>query len=245
MTPTKLAHEHSKEAIAARLASDHQHSYLRDFIYGAIDGCVTTFAIVAGVVGAGLQSQTIIILGVANLVADGFSMAVSNYLGTKSEVDKLSLARKTEEQHIQRIPDGEIEEVRQIFSQKGFEGQLLEDVVEVITGNRRLWVDTMLQEEWGLNLNIPSPTKAGAVTFVAFVFVGTLPLSPFLAGLVPGVSLSGAFTMSCLMTAVTFFGIGALKSLFTAEHYVQAGLETLLMGGGAALLAYFVGHLLS
>ena len=90
---TKLEHEHTVEAITARLAKDHQPNYLRDWIYGGIDGAVTTFAIVAGVVGANLSHSVIIVLGLANLLADGFSMAAGNYSGTKAEVDDLERLR--------------------------------------------------------------------------------------------------------------------------------------------------------
>ena len=86
---------------------------------------MTTFAVVAGVVGAGLSSKIVIVLGVANLLADGFSMGVSNYLGTKVEEEQKSRARRVEEQHIEMIPDGEREEVRQIFKAKGLEGSEL------------------------------------------------------------------------------------------------------------------------
>jgi VIT1/CCC1 family predicted Fe2+/Mn2+ transporter len=131
-------------------------------------------------------------------------------------------------------------EIREIFHQKGFEGELLDRVVEVITGNRQLWIETMLKEEWGLSLAEISPTRAAAVTFFAFIIVGMVPLLPFLVfddGSLP-------FTLSIGMTAAVFFGIGALKARYVSESWIRAGLETLLMGGGAATLAYVVGVLL-
>ena len=89
-----LEHGHSVEEIRQRLSSERQVSYVRDWVYGGIDGAITTFAIVAGVVGAALSSKVIIILGLANLLADGLSMAASNYSGTKAEVDDVQrLAR--------------------------------------------------------------------------------------------------------------------------------------------------------
>src|SRR5688572_12463591 len=88
MAPKSLHHQHTPEDIARRLLAGPRSSHIRDFIYGGIDGTVTTFAVVSGVVGAGLASETVIILGCANLLADGFSMAASNYLGTKTEHDE-------------------------------------------------------------------------------------------------------------------------------------------------------------
>lgn len=241
---TPLEAEHTREAIAARIGTDAQQVYLRDFIYGAIDGCVTTFAVIAGAMGAELSAGIVLILGFANLIADGFSMAVSNYLGTQADRQLLQRARRIEENHVEEIPEGEIEEIREIFRQKGFEGELLERVVQVITGNRKLWVDTMLREEWGLALDGPSPWKAGATTFAAFLFIGLIPVLPFVVFYFVPDRLTTAFAVSLVITAATFFGIGALKARYVAESWLRAGTETLLMGGGAALLAYLVGVLL-
>ena len=241
---SSLEAEHTPSAVAARIGTDRAQSYLKDFVYGAIDGCVTTFAIVSGTIGAGLSGEIVIVLGFANLLADGFSMAVGNYLGTKSEIQRVHHARKIEENHLDEIPHGEIEEIRQIFAQKGFGGDLLERVVEVITADRKLWIETMLKEEWGLSLSEVSPFKAGLMTFTAFVAVGILPLIPFLSILILEPNLKLVFTISSLITAASFFGIGAMKAQYVSENWVRAGLETLMMGGGAALLAYGVGGLL-
>jgi VIT1/CCC1 family predicted Fe2+/Mn2+ transporter len=239
-----LQAEHTPAAVALRIAGDRSPSYLRDFVYGAIDGCVTTFAVVSGAIGAELSSGIVIVLGFANLLADGFSMAVSNYLGTKAEAQVLARARQIEEAHVDEIPHGEEEEIRQIFANKGFEGQLLDRVVQVIIADRKVWVETMLKEEWGLALTGPSPVKAAATTFAAFVIVGLVPLLPFTLLAPLELNRSLMFAASIVMTAITFFAVGALKSRYVAESWIRAGGETLLMGGGAAALAYVVGVLL-
>jgi VIT1/CCC1 family predicted Fe2+/Mn2+ transporter len=236
--------EHTQSAIIERVSAEPDQSFLRDFVYGAIDGCITTFAITAGSVGAGLSSGVVIVLGVANLLADGFSMAVGNYLGTKAERQRVARARKIEELHLVQIPEGEVREVREIFRQKGFEGELLDDVVKVITADRKVWIETMLREEWGLSLARVSPWKAGLVTFFAFVVVGAIPLAPFVIYSLRSMPGEHAFLPSIIMTGFTFFAIGALKSRYVAERWLQAGLETLAVGGVAAALAYFVGVLL-
>ena len=241
---SQLESEHTPEAVADRLSAEPSQNFVRDFVYGAIDGCVTTFAVVAGAVGAGLSSVVVVILGFCNLVADGFSMAVSNYLGTKSDVELARRARKIEELHIDEIPEGEAREIREIFKQKGFEGELLDSVTEVIISDRKLWVETMLREEWGLSGVEPSPKKAAMVTFFSFVFVGLLPLLPFTIPLGAETSQHALFVFSSVMTAATFFGIGAMKSRLVAESWWRSGTETLLMGGGAAVLAFLVGVLL-
>lgn len=235
-----LQAEHSAEAIQHRLEAGTQHSYLRDFVYGAVDGAVTTFAVVSGVAGAGLSPGIILILGLANLLGDGFSMAAGNFLATKVDRRRLLKARQTEEIHIRDIPEGEREEVRQIFKAKGFEGETLEKIVDTITSDRKLWVDTMLREEWGLSLDIPSPWRAGLTTFAAFGAAGLVPLLPFLWNFFLSASMS-AFAWSTVSTAAVFLAVGAAKSSFTGEHRFYSALETLFIGGSAACLAYLVG----
>jgi VIT1/CCC1 family predicted Fe2+/Mn2+ transporter len=233
---------HTRAAIQERIESGPSHSYLGDFVLGAIDGCVTTFAVVAGVAGAGLtQGPTIvIILGLANLLADGFSMAVGNFLGTKSERQVVDRVRRMEEMHIDKIPEAEREEIRQIFAGKGFDGGLLEKIVEVITRDRRRWVDTMITEEWGLPLETPSPWKSGLATFVAFVLAGSVPLLPFLLPI--AWTATTAFAVSAAATGVAFLLIGLAKGFVVQRSPLLSGIETLLVGGGAAVLAYGVGY---
>ena len=234
----QLVFEHRPERIQARLNELRQHNYVGDAVLGGIDSCVTTFAVVAGAVGGGFPASVAIILGFANLLADGFSMAVSNYQGTKSQREYVEQARHSEERHIEQVPDGEREEIRQIFIRKGFTGDTLAQIVDVITHNRQLWVDTMLTEELGLQIDGPQPWRAAAATFVAFCLVGLIPLLPLL---IPGLALERAFVISAGVTGFAFFGIGMVKGLFLNRSAWRSGVETLVVGGMAAALAYLVG----
>lgn len=235
----KLEAEHHPDAIASRVGDRQAASPVRDAILGAVDGSVTTFAVVAGVVGGGFSGTVVVVLGFAKLVADALSMAVSNYLGTRSEQERLEQARQREQRHIEQIPEGEREEVRAIFEQKGFEGETLEEIVDVITQDRRLWIETMLVEELGLQAESANPLRAGVTTFLAFVLVGMVPLVPFL---IPALSMQQAFIASGVVTGLAFAGVGLVKGLALGRPLARSTLETLLTGGGAAVLAYLVGH---
>ena len=235
---------HTREAIQARLAAGPTHSDLRDLIFGAIDGTVTTFAVVSSVSGADLSAGVLLILGVANLVADGFSMGISNFLGTRAEQQQRSRTRREEESHVRRVPEGEKEEVRQIFASKGFAGEDLERVVEVITSDKDRWVTVMLREEHGFPAEEVSPSRAGLVTYLGFMIAGLMPLLPFIyKALAPG-GLTQPFFWSIGISGLVFFTIGGLKSLFVDQRWYWAGLEILAIGGVAAGLAYLVGVVL-
>ncbi|HAT6955630.1 TPA: hypothetical protein JAN72_02425 [Legionella pneumophila] len=230
-----LEHGHSQKEIRERLTQTPSQNYLRDWIYGGIDGVVTTFAIVSGVVGGQLSSLVILILGFANLLADGFSMAASNYLGTKSEVDQYQRYKAIEEKHIEFIPEGEKNEIKQIFQNKGLHGQALEQVVDEITANRALWIKTMLQEEYGLPASLRLPFKSALYTFSAFLLFGIIPLIPYV------LVMSNPFIWSCFFTAITFFVIGSIKSHWSTKSWLYSGFETLAIGAVTASLSYGLG----
>jgi len=241
---TTLEHAHDHDSIAQRVTGVTQHSYLRDFVYGAIDGTVTTFAVVSSIAGAGLNPEIVIVLGVANLLGDGFSMAASNYLGTRTEQQLREKAIAMEKRHIRVAPEGEREEVRQIFAAKGFKGDDLERAVEIITSNESRWVNTMLVDELGISLESPSAFKAATTTFLAFILVGLLPLAAFIYGLILPAESRWMFAASTVMTAAAFFLVGTAKSWFVNQKWYWSGFETLFVGGIAASLAYVVGLLL-
>lgn len=238
---TKHLDSHSPDAIRDRLSQRARISYLRDFIYGAIDGAVTTFAVVSGVAGANFSSSVVIILGIANLLGDGFSMAASNYLGIRAERELQERIRLREQAHIERYPEGEREEIREIFRQKGFEGPDLDRAVEIITSDVNQWIDTMLTDEYGMALEKPEPRLAAAATFISFVGVGFLPLMPFVGQWLMDKNVENPFLWSAAITSAAFFGVGAAKSRFIGRPWYREGFITLLVGGTAALLAYLAG----
>lgn len=239
----KLEHDHSPDAIARRLTDGPKVSYLRDWIYGGIDGAVTTFAIVAGAIGAGLPASVVLILGFANLLADGFSMAAANYAGSKAEGEDYQRLRRVEERHIQLAPEGEQEEIRQIFAAKGYDGAELEQLVSLITSRREVWIETMLAGEYGISDGHRQPMAAALATFTAFVLCGLVPLLPFLIGSA-GYPIANPGLVTTGLTALTFFGIGSLKSRWSTRGWLSSGNETLAIGMSAAGIAWAVGALL-
>ena len=232
-----MEHEHSPDAIQRRLEGGPTHNYLRDWIYGGLDGGVTTLAVVTGVAGAQLSNWIILALGFANLFADGFSMAASNYLGTRAEHDDWRRLEDIENRHIDLVPDGEREEVRQIFERKGFQGNDLLRIVELVTANRERWVKTMLMDEYGLPHAVRSPWIAALSTFAAFLICGLVPLLPYLF------KTEHSLRLSVVLTGIVFVAIGSIKSRWSTSSWWYSGLTTLLVGAIAASLAYLAGVL--
>lgn len=228
-------HEHTPSAIAERIAQQRSAIPIRDLVYGAIDGIVTTFSIVAGVSGADLPDSVVLILGASNVLSDGFSMASGNYLASKAELDAKALISSYESDQIRNNPVGETEEIRQIFKAKGFEGELLENAVEKIVRNREEWLRLMLSEEYGLASGQRSPVRAAALTFTAFVLFGSIPLLPNAFG------VQNDLAMSTILTGIAFFLLGAFKSIWSLEPAWLSGLKTFFIGAVAAGLAYTVG----
>jgi VIT1/CCC1 family predicted Fe2+/Mn2+ transporter len=230
----RLEHSHTREEIQARLARDTRGNYLRDWIYGGIDGTVTTFAIVAGIVGANLPGSVVLVLGLANLVADGFAMGAGNYSSTKADLDDYQRLLAIERKHIALEPGGEREEIRQIFGGKGFSGAELERIVDVITADEDRWAKTMAVEEYGLSPAVKSPILAAVNTSAAFVLCGLVPLVSYL--------LAYSLAWCVVATGLVFFAIGAVKSRWSLAGWLRSGLEMLAIGMSAAGLSFYIGY---
>jgi len=232
----ELEHSHAPDDIKARLAEERSANYLREWVYGGIDGVVTTFAIIAGVTGASLSPMIVVILGIANLVGDGFSMAAGAYSSEKTDLDNYDRLRKIEEKHIDKDPEGETEEIRQIYKAKGFKGDDLENAVKVITDDREMWIEIMLTEEYGISPLQKLPFKTGLHTFLSFLICGAMPLLPFI------LHIPNAFGWALFLSSLTFFGIGCFKSLWSVHQWWKQGFETALIGLLAAGLSFLIGY---
>lgn len=217
---------------------------LADGVLGATDGIVTTFAVAAGAAGAHLSPKVVLIMGFANLVADGFSMSVGNYIGARSQQEYWLHEREREMWEIENLPQAERREVERLYRRKGFAAPLLEQIVDQVTGNKERWADEMMREELGVYEASVAPLASGLVTFGAFCLGGILPLLPYIFGSLLPAATASAFPVSAGMTLAALFAVGVARRFLTRRPWWRSGLSTLGVGGLAAAGAFGVGHLL-
>ena len=232
-----------KDVIEPRHIESNQTetSAIRDFVFGFGDGINTSLGIVAGVGGADVSSNIIILAAVVAMFTGAKAMAVQNYLAVKSQRQILNSEIEREKWEIENVPDKERKEIEDIYKAKGFSGTELGSIVNKITSDKKIWLDTMLTEELKLNLEIVgSPLKSALRMFGSFLIGGVLPIIPyfFADGHIPlliaiGASLSASFA------------IGALKSKIANLSMIKGGLEMAGLGTGIALIGYGLGAELS
>jgi len=219
--------------------------YLSEIVYGGIDGSVTTFAVVAGAVGADLGSSVILILGFANLVADGFSMAVGAFLSSKAAHEKFHKIESQVNNKYAAVDYQDEVKIKKIYENKGLEGELLNQLTNETLTNKKLYIDFNMKEINEMIHPELSSFKIGLATFIAFFVVGFIPLSVYLYDFIVGnESNYNSFIISCLLTSIAFLLIGYFKSYITGNNKIKAILETLSLGVIAAGLSYLLGSFL-
>jgi VIT1/CCC1 family predicted Fe2+/Mn2+ transporter len=232
-----------KQRLAAHKAEDTHGSRLgpviHDIVYGAHDGIVTTFAVVAGTVGADLPGAVILVLGAANLFADGFSMGAGAYLSARSAADQYARLRAEELDEIDRHPDMEREEIREAYEAKGFAGADLDRAVAVVTADKGRWADAMMLEEHGLS----APAASGAfvhglATFLGFVVFGAVPLLPYAFAVV---APERRFAAAVAAAAVALLLVGVTRSYVTRQRPIRGIAEIMAIGAVSTAIAYGVG----
>lgn len=231
-----------------QILEDHEsggtYNWVSDFVYGGIDGAVTTFAVVAGVEGASLSLSVILILGFANLFADGFSMSVGKYLSDKSEKERYDRIKGIEYNHLTERRAHEVSEIREIMKGYGFRGKDLTRAVEVITSDKDVWVDVMMRNEFNLTDEGINPFLGGFVTFASFILIGFIPLLGYTFNYIFKLNPQNIFIVTAVSTLFALFLVGAVKSKFSVQKWFWSGIETALFGGFAATIAYIIGYLL-
>ncbi len=238
---------HAPERIAHAAREEHggtASQYVGEMVYGGLDGIVTTFAVVSGVAGADLGAGVILILGLANLFADGFSMATGAYLSLKSEQEYYDKEREREQWEIQHFPDGERAELLELYRKQGYSDEEAHQLVAIKTRKPDRWLNAMMLEELELLRDDRVPLLNAVATFVAFLVAGSVPLLVYLFGLIVPVPQHLEFPISLVLSAVALFVLGAAKVLVTHRNPWRSGVEMLLVGALAAGVAYGVGVML-
>lgn len=219
--------------------------YIKSMIYGGLDGIITTFAVVAGVAGASLSAGIVLILGFANLIADGLSMAIGDYLSTKAENEYNKTERARELWEVENYPEGEKKELVEFYVSKGLEDQEATDVVDIISRHKKAWVDIMMVEELGIIESDESPLKNAVVTFGSFLSFGFIPLIVFIIAYIFPEIGEKTFMIASVLTGAALFILGALKVRITEKNWFISGVEMFFVGSLAAIAAYLIGYILS
>jgi VIT1/CCC1 family predicted Fe2+/Mn2+ transporter len=238
--PAGVPHERRRDSAAGSFFG----AYIGSMVYGGLDGIVTTFAVVSGVAGADLGARVILILGIGNLLADGFSMGTGDYLSTKSEREYYEREARRQAWEIRAFPEGQKAELRALYVQHGYEDGEADRLVEVQTREPGRWVNAMMIEELGMIRQDSNPFHNALATFVSFVIAGSLPLLVYLVGLTRPIAPDTAFAVSVGLSGLALFVLGAAKVFVTRLSPLRSGLEMLVVGGFAATVAYVIGALL-
>ena len=219
-----------------------ESSYIRDIVFGFGDGVNTSLGIVAGIGGATIGIDIVILAAMIGMFTGAKAMAVQNYLAVKSQREILESEIEKEEYEIENTPEAEKREIEQIYRAKGFAGEELKMVVNKITSNKQVWLKTMLTEELGLNLEIiGNPVKGAVVMFISFLLGGVLPIIPYFIVKTGLINNFMALIVAISISLTSSFIIGAIKGRLVKKSWVKGGLEMSLLGTGIALLGYGIG----
>jgi VIT1/CCC1 family predicted Fe2+/Mn2+ transporter len=215
-------------------------SGLSDFILGAQDGLVNVLGVVLGIAAATNDARIVLVAGLATTFAESISMGAVAYTTTLADADLYQSEYERERRHIIEAPNLEIKEIRDIYASKGFNGDLLDRIVETITANQDVWVAVMMAEEHQLApIDRRAALRAALVVGGSAIFGSLAPLAPFIF-----LSISASMWSAVLITALTLFAIGAYKARVTVGKPLRSGIEMAAIGTLSALAGYLVGFLL-
>lgn len=243
--------KHPQRSFAAlRMTSPHIEPHrkigglLKEAVFGFNDGLVSTLAVTAGLTGGLAEQKTVLLAALVTLFPGAFSMGLGTYLGSKSEKEHYEKERKREMYEMEHMPEVERQEIRDIYSAKGFKGKLLDEIVAHITGNDELWLSTMMREELGFAESPPKPGVNGLVMAAAFTVGGIIPALPFFFTSQKNIGgLPLLFWWALAASAAGLLLVGGLKTRFTGKSVLWSALETLGIGALAAVGSYGIGLL--
>ena len=219
-----------------------ESNHIRDFVFGFGDGINTSLGIVAGVGGANSSADFIILASLVGMFTGAKAMAVQNYLAVKSQREILESEIKREEFEIETYPEKERLEIEEIYRAKEFDENLVKQVTDKITSNKKVWLKTMLTEELELNLDIVgNPIKGAFIMFVSFIIGGVLPILPYLLSRSGFIPIQFSLWIAIAISLTSSFLIGAKKANLAKKNWVKGGIEMSGLGTGIALLGYGIG----
>lgn len=216
----------------------HRHeSRLSDIILGGQDGLVNVLGVILGVAAATQDARIVIAAGLAATFAESISMGAVAYTSTMADDDLYLSEREREYRHIHLAPDVEIEEIRDIYRKKGFDGETLENIVGVITSNPDVWVNVMMSEEFQMTPPEKSDAFSSALIVGFSALVGSfIPLFPFFFW-----TVGPSIWISIVVAALTLFVVGVYKARVTIGKPLRSGLQMAVIGTVSALAGYVVG----
>lgn len=218
-----------------------KEDYLSEFVYGGIDGIVTTFAVVSAVAGAGYEAGVMLVLGFANLISDGISMGFSSYLAEKTEVEQYNKQRKSVVAGLEKAITSSKNTIKKHLKKYGFTGKKLDEATKTVFESKNS-ADFIMNEEHAMPEAPESPTITGAMTFTSFLLFGLVPLLPYLIDYVFELELDNLFLISSVLAGLAFAGIGYMKSRVTRSDLASSIIEALILGAIASGASYFIGQ---
>ncbi|HEU5110775.1 MAG TPA: VIT1/CCC1 transporter family protein [Micromonosporaceae bacterium] len=226
----------------AALDPDHHPDvtggWLRAATFGAMDGLVTNIALIAGVGGGGVSPRTVVLTGVAGLVAGAISMGLGEYTSVRAQNEQVAAEVAKERRELERHPEAEAAELVQMWVARGLPPDLAGQVVEVISRDPDQALRVHVQEELGVDpYEQPSPWTAASTSFVCFSVGGLVPLLPYLLG-------STSLWLALAVGGLGLFVAGALTARFTSRSWWSSGLRVLSLGALAAGATYLIGALI-
>jgi VIT1/CCC1 family predicted Fe2+/Mn2+ transporter len=224
-------------------AHAHHHAdvsggWLRAAVFGAMDGLVSNISLIAGVGGAGVAARTVLLTGIAGLVAGAISMALGEYTSVRTQGEQVAAELAKERRELERNPDEEIAELAEAWIARGLRPDLAHEVARAVHANPEEALRVHAREELGVDPEEqPSPWTAAISSFVCFAVGAFIPLVPYVFGstvLWPALVAGGA----------GLFAAGAMFARFTRMPWWLAGSRQLLLGGAAAGATYVIGRLI-
>ncbi len=220
---------------------DHQETHkldnhLRDVILGGQDGLVNALGIILGIAAVTPDVRILIATVLAATAAESLSMGAVAYTSALAQKDHYESERKKEIKEIEEVPEMEQEEVRLIFEQKGLKGKVLDEVVETITSDKKVWLDVMMNEELNLQpINSRNVLKSSAIVTITTAIGHLIPLTPFFF-----VTHQTGIILSLIISALVLFAVGWYQAVTLVGTWWKSGLRMVIIGIGAAVLGYFI-----